>query len=147
MQLELLAAAILTVVLLTALAAGTDGYIKQQRKVQLMTAANMLAEDIRTMQQQSIFSDRVLNRQLRVAADSGGYDLYKDRKVVRKIVFSERGCADVYFGKKITQVHFTNTGSPSSTGDFELRHRRLTGYKYIVSIQPVTGRVVVSEGK
>lgn len=145
MQLELAAAALLTITLTAALALGINGYARQQRRLQVQAAANMLAADIRNMQQQALFSDGILNRQIKVTADSGGYALYKDRKVQRKVSFAGQGCGDVYFSKKIAQAQFTNTGSPSTTGAFELRHRGLTGCKYTVSIQPVTGRVVVSE--
>lgn len=144
-QLELVCAVLLIVTLTAALLVGTGGYNRQQKKMQVQAAAVMLAADIRNMQQQAMFSDGVLNRQIKVTADSGGYALYKDRKVIRKVQFAEQGCGEVYFSRKIAQAQFTNTGSPSTTGDFELQHRKLSGYKYTVSIQPVTGRVVVSE--
>ncbi len=144
-QLELAAAAFLLLLAWGVTFAG-DACLRQYRRMQVRAAAAVLALDIRAEQRQAMFEDGILNRHISVLADNEGYAFYKNRKVVGKINFALKGCEGVYFARKIAQAQFTNTGSPSATGSYELRHRKLEGFNCTVAIQPVTGRVVITEG-
>ncbi len=145
-ELELVAAAAVLLVLSGTLLAG-DAFLRQHYKMQLRTAAAILALDIREEQRQAMFTDGLLNRYISVLSSGEGYAFYKNRKVIGKVSFVEKGCEGVYFKQKIAQAQFTNTGAPSTTGSYELRHRKLADFFCTVAIQPVTGRVVVSEGE
>lgn len=122
----------------------SKAYTAWYEKMQLQTAAEVLASDIRVLQQQSLFDDGILNRQIKFMPANNGYAFYTDRKVVKKIYFSDLGCKNVYIDRKMAAVQFTNNGSPSYTGSVILKHRKNPAAVCTVSVQPVTGRVVIS---
>lgn len=123
----------------------TKAYTAYYQKLQLKTAADILASDIRVLQQQSLFDDSILNRQIKFMPDNSGYAFYNDRKIVKRIYFSDFGCKDVYIDRKMPNIQFTVNGSPSYTGSVVLKHRKNTAARCILSVQPVTGRVVINE--
>lgn len=125
--------------------AAIKGYFTYYHKLQLKTAGDILAGDIRLLQQQSMFSDGILNRQLKFMPDGSGYAFYKERKISKKVYFSSVNCSEVYIARKITYVQFTNSGAPSYTGNIVLRHRKDAAISCTLALQPVTGRVVLSE--
>lgn len=132
----------LAVALLVTGGSGWQHYYHQQ---QLRQAAEILSADIRLLQRQSLFDDGILNRQIKFMTDKSGYAFYVDRKIVRRIYFSDFGCGDVRVDNKLAYVQYTNTGSPSLTGNIVLTHQKLFKASCILSVQPVTGRVIVSE--
>ncbi len=127
------------------LMAGVSSWQRQYYHRQLQQAAEVLTADVRQLQRQSMFDDRALNRQIRFMTDKGGYAFYADRKVVRKIYFRDFGCGKVSVDSKLAYVQYTSSGSPSLTGNIILRHENLPDVSCVLSVQPVTGRVVVSE--
>ncbi len=116
-------------------------YYKQQVRI----AADVMASDIRLLQQDSMFSDGILNRQIKFMSDNGGYGFYVDRKVSKRIYFKNLGCDGVYIMQKMPVVQYTNNGSPSFTGNIVLGHKKVSNFRCILSVQPVTGRVVIDE--
>lgn len=126
---------------------GGSSWLKYYHQKQLKQAAAVLSADIRLLQRQSLFDDGILNRQIKFMTDKKGYAFYVDRKVKKRIYFSDFGCGDVRLDNKLAYVQYTNNGSPSMTGNIILKHQKLPGSFCTISIQPVTGRVVISEEK
>lgn len=145
--LELVIVCFLLTLLGTFLIGESQSYINYYQKQQVKTAANILADDIRLLQQQSLFGDGILNRQIKFMSDNNGYGFYVDRKITKRVYFSDLGCEDVYLARKMTMVQYTNTGSPSYNGTIVLKHKDLPGYSCTLAVQPVTGRVVINETK
>lgn len=145
--LELVAACFLIILLSVFLFGESKSYINYYQKQQVKTAANILADDIRLLQQQSLFGDGILNRQIKFMSNNNGYGFYVDRKVTKRVYFADFGCTDVYLAKKMATVQYTNTGSPSYNGTIVLKHKKLPAYACTLAVQPVTGRVIVNETK
>ena len=143
--LDILTACVLLGAAAAMLMLGGNGWLRQYHHRQLTQAAEVLTADIRLLQRQSLFDDGTLNRQIRFMTDKSGYAFYADRKVVRKVYFSDFGCGKVRVDNKLAYVQYSNNGSPSLTGNIILRHENLPNNSCILSVQPVTGRVVVSE--
>lgn len=141
--LELLVFTALLSITASFLATQTKAYTAWYEKRQLKTVAEILAGDIRTLQRQSLFDNGILNRQIKFMPDNSGYAFYKDRKIMKKVYFADLDCADVYIDRKMTNIQFTNNGSPSYTGSVRLKHRKNMAAACTVYIQPVTGRVVL----
>lgn len=139
---ELLAAA--GVLLLAGAVAVQQGgsYLTVCRKAQVRTAAEILASDLRQLQQQAYFSVYV-NRYLAVASDRRGYIWHRDGHMSRRSLESI-GCGGVYFTAAVS-ARYNTSGGPANTAAFVLRHDGLASFQCRVYIEPVTGRVVTSE--
>lgn len=118
-----------------------DSYKRNQ--VRMM--ANLLAADIRALQQRTLY--RIDNKNLMLVANDEGYHL--DKGIIREktITFADYGCPDVYFEQKIVKIYFNEFYTPSATGSYILGHHGLKDFLCIISLQPVTGRVSIYETK
>lgn len=118
-------------------------------KNQLRLAADMLAADIRGVQQDTMFSPEQATKTLNVSNnDRLSYSIYTDRvspKLYKKIVFADCGYDNVYFSQYLTSISFYKNGSPMTNGTYQLRHKKLANFYCKLSLQPVTGRVTVVE--
>lgn len=121
---------------------------RQYQKNQVRVAAEMLAADLRQLQQQSMFQPDGAGSTLKVTGTQAtAYAIYNGFVVEKSMKFAAVGCAEVYFSKKITSVYFSGSGSPVGSGDYVLRHKALSGFSCRLSLQPVTGRVTIYEEK
>ncbi len=120
-------------------------YVCRQK---VRVAAQHLAADLRKLQRETMYTVNMYNNELDVYSlgDKDNYILqkYPDRGRT-KISFPKIGCDGVYFAKFIVAMQFHSSGAPRRVATYELRHRQLSDFACIVSVQPVTGRVVVSE--
>lgn len=145
---ELLAAAAIIIGLGWAVFAQSTALQCQYYRSQVRAAADILAADLRQLQQQSLFHSEAAGLTLKVTGtEAKGYGLYDGLSLQRRINFADSGCTEVYFSKKITSIYYSGNGSPSTSGTYVLRHRRLPGFSCSLPVEPVTGRVSVNEGK
>lgn len=112
-------------------------------------AAEMLAADIRHLQQETMFSPAKFSQTLYVdTPEKKSYSIYRNDNnspLVKKVLFAELGCTDVYFSDSKLKISFARNGSPKTSGEHLLRHGRLSSFYCKLSLQPVTGRVTVTE--
>lgn len=113
-------------------------YYKQQ--VRLM--GQLLAGDLRQLQSQTLFKTDTVNRDVRPNSTSNGYYFTENGVVIKKQLFTDYHCADVYFESKIAKLFFGVNGAPSTNGYYKLRHKKLSGFAYRIDVQPITGRVL-----
>ncbi len=140
---------VLVVAVVVALVAGmllpkSDAYVKHCAQMQVRNAANLLAADMRKLQQQALFGE---GEQRYLRSLSSGYDFYERGKKVRQVRFADNGWNVVLSWPVRFNVQFGVNGAPSATGSWVLTHGNLKNFSCTVAVQPVTGRVVVSEGK
>lgn len=118
-------------------------------KNQLRLAADMLAADIRGVQQDTMFSPEQATKTLNVNNDDRlSYSIYTDRvspNLYKKVIFADCGYNNVYFSQYLSSVSFYKNGSPMTNGTYQLRHKKLPNFYCKLSLQPVTGRVTVTE--
>lgn len=110
------------------------------------TATNILANDLRKLQRYTMFQCNGTPLTIKIANNSE-YRIYDGLNIKKTVNFDKLGCQGVYFAKKLNSSRFMAIGTPSYTGDYELKHKDLPNFSCILSIQPITGRVIISEGK
>lgn len=110
------------------------------------TAAEILAQDLRRLQRKTIFHH---NEKLFMIRPNlkGGYNFTEGTTIKKTILFKDIGCDGVYFSKSLNIGRFSNSGAPAYTGDYVLKHQDLPNYSCTLSLQPVTGRVIIIEGQ
>ena len=110
------------------------------------TAAEILAQDLRSLQRTAIFqcNDKIATIKPNLTL---GYTIQHGTAVKKAINFKDVGCEGVYFSKSIKTERFSASGTPAYTGDYELRHTNLPNFSCTLSVQPVTGRVIINEGE
>lgn len=142
-----MAAACLLCICAAAVPAAT-GLQQYYYKAQVRLAADILAADIRQLQQETMFSSAKVGKTLYVSSDKQSYSIYlsgRNSPLCKKVAFAELGCADVYFKQQLQSNSFYFNGSPKSSGIYVLKHRQLKSFDCKLSLQPVTGRVTVTE--
>lgn len=117
-----------------------------QKKNKVRMAAEILAQDLRRLQRTTMFQCTGMNLALKVT-NIYEYRIYDGITLNKTVNFSKLGYEGVYFSKKLNSSRFIPIGAPVYTGDYELKHRDLPNFSCTLSIQPVTGRVIVSEVK
>ena len=118
---------------------------RNYHKEQVRFVAQLLASDLRQLQQQSLFRVNAITKDLRTNQAQNGYYLTEKGVATSAIRFADYACDEVYFASYIARVGFSQNGAPSSNGFYRLRHKQLTGFGYQVDVQPITGRVLVYE--
>lgn len=145
---ELAVAALLLLMSVCWASASYQAYCNHYYREQVRFIAAGLASELRHLQKESMFrNDRMLAMLKASSAQPGQYVISTgitsaDKRYVR---FADQGCGNVYFSRMLASLHFSSTGNPSASGNFELRNRRLSNFYCVVSVQPVTGRVVINE--
>lgn len=110
------------------------------------TAAEILAQDLRSLQRTAIFQCNEKIATIKPYLTSG-YTIQHGTTLKKAINFKDVGCDGVYFSKSIKTERFSASGTPAYTGDYELRHTSLPNFSCTLSVQPVTGRVIINEGE
>lgn len=147
--LEVLLAATCFAALCAALVPAVSGVRQYYYKTQVRVAAEAFAADMRELQQETMFSCATYSKMLYVTSgDKGSYSIYTsglNSPLCKKVTFAELGCADVYFSQQLTSASFYKNGSPKNNGTYVLKHNYLPGFSCKISLQPVTGRVTVTD--
>ena len=109
-------------------------------------AAELLADDLRSLQSQVMFHHCSSQFRLAPFSNSCGYEVSygNPAKVLLSRSFAHNNCSGVYFTNKL-RLGFSTSGSPTSTGSLILAHQKLKEETMSVELQPVTGRVLVNE--
>lgn len=141
---EVLAVLALLGVLAGVLLPQSVAYSKQYARWQVQAAANLLAADMRKLQQQALFGE---GEQRYLRSLSSGYDYYWKGKKVKQVRFADYGWNVELTWPKRFNVQFGVNGGPTYSGTWVVQHSEFTGVSCTVAVQPVTGRIVVSESE
>ena len=141
---EVLAVVALLGILAGVLLPQSVGYSKHYARLQVRAAANLLAADMRKLQQQSLFGE---GEQRYLRSLSGGYDYYLKGKKVKEVRFADYGWNVELTWPKRFNVQFGVNGGPTYSGTWVVQHSEFSGVSCTVAVQPVTGRIVVSESE
>ena len=141
---EVLAVVALLGVLAGVLLPQSASYSKHYARLQVRAAANLLAADMRKLQQQTIFGE---GEQRYLRSLSSGYDHYLKGKKVREVRFADYGWNVELTWPKRFNVQFGVNGGPTYSGTWVVQHSEVSGISCTVAVQPVTGRIVVSESE
>ena len=114
---------------------------------QVRLSAQLLASDLRQLQQQALFQTDASAHDLKPTADRAGYYLTTKGIATSSVRFADYACAGVYFDAVLARMAFSQNGAPAASGYYRLRHRELAGFAYLVDVQPVTGRVLAYEAQ
>ena len=114
---------------------------------QVRLSAQLLASDLRQLQQQALFQTDASAHDLKPTADRAGYYLTTKGVATSSVRFADYACEGVYFDAVLARMAFSQNGAPAASGYYRLRHRELAGFAYLVDVQPVTGRVLAYEAQ
>ena len=117
---------------------------KHYARLQVRAASNLLAADMRKLQQQSLFGE---GEQRYLRSLSSGYDYYLKGKKVKEVRFADYGWNVELTWPKRFNVQFGVNGGPTYSGTWVVQHSEISGISCTVAVQPVTGRIVVSESE
>ena len=123
----------------------SDKLWRHYHREQVRVSALLLASDLRQLQQQALFQTDASAHDLKPTADRTGYYLTTKGGATSSVRFADYACAGVYFDAVLARLAFSQSGAPSTSGFYRLRHRELAGFAYQVDVQPVTGRVLAYE--
>ena len=123
----------------------SDRLWRHYHREQVRLSAQLLASDLRQLQQQALFQTDASAHDLKPTADRAGYYLTTKGVATSSVRFADYACAGVYFDAVLARLAFSQNGAPSTSGFYRLRHRELEGFAYQVDVQPVTGRVLAYE--
>ena len=119
---------------------------KYTAKIQLRGAAKELAANIGSLQHQALFCQTAFREKLYVKSDLAGYSIVRHSQVIRDVDFSQGSFSRIRFTEEtLKKIWFQNEGAPIYNGNFVLTHQDQEGLKVKVGVQPVTGRIVITE--
>ena len=122
--------------------------MRQYYKQQVRLSAQLLAADLRQLQQRTMYKSGGALRKLQVSSNnSSAYSFFDGWLEAKRVDFSKLGCGEVYFSKSLSAVSFSTNGAPAVNGEYLLKHRRLPDFYCRLVVQPVTGRVLLYEGE
>ncbi len=146
--LELLAVGTILLVAVSLLFLQGQSLQRQYYKQQVRVVAQLLAADLRQLQQRTLFKSNNVTRKLSAYSDQSSYKLMDGwQTVAARVDFAQEGCGDVYFSQVLSEATFGTSGAPTYNGEYALRHRNLSDFCCRVALQPVTGRVLIYEGE
>ena len=125
----------------------SDRLWRHYHREQVRLSAQLLASDLRQLQQQALFQTDASSHDLKPTADRSGYYLTTKGVATSSVRFADYACQGVYFDAVLARMAFSQNGAPSTSGYYRLRHKDVAGFAYLVDVQPVTGRVVAYEGQ
>ena len=118
-------------------------YRSYQRRLQVKTAAETLAAELRLLQQQAYFNSGS-TESIRIDGDKEGYT-WQTARGERHRSFASMGCEGVKVVGNSVRASFTPGGVPIGQPTYVLSHEAEPGCRYQVSVKPVTGLVEVNE--
>lgn len=125
----------------------SDRLWRHYHREQVRLSAQLLASDLRQLQQQALFQTDASAHDLKPTADRAGYYLTTKGVATSSVRFADYACEGVYFDAVLARMAFSQNGAPTASGYYRLRHGELAGFAYQVDVQPVTGRVLAYEAQ
>ena len=125
----------------------SDRLWRHYHREQVRLSAQLLASDLRQLQQQALFQTDASAHVLKPTADRAGYYLTTKGVATSSVRFADYACEGVYFDAVLARMAFSQNGAPAASGYYRLRHRELAGFAYQVDVQPVPGRVLAYEAQ
>ena len=125
----------------------SDRLWRHYHREQVRLSAQLLASDLRQLQQQALFQTDASAHDLKPTADRAGYYLTTKGVATSSVRFADYACEGVYFDAVLARMALSQNGAPAASGYYRLRHRELAGFAYLVDVQPVTGRVLAYEAQ
>ena len=125
----------------------SDRLWRHYHREQVRLSAQLLASDLRQLQQQALFQTDASAHDLKPTADRAGYYLTTKGIATSSVRFADYACEGVYFDAVLARMAFSQNGAPAASGYYRLRHREVAGFAYLVDVQPVTGRVLAYEAQ
>ena len=125
----------------------SDRLWRHYHREQVRLSAQLLASDLRQLQQQALFQTDASSHDLKPTADRAGYYLTTKGIATSSVRFADYACEGVYFDAVLARMAFSQNGAPAASGYYRLRHREVAGFAYLVDVQPVTGRVLAYEAQ
>ena len=125
----------------------SDRLWRHYHREQVRLSAQLLASDLRQLQQQALFQTDASAHDLKPTADRAGYYLTTKGVATSSVRFADYACEGVYFDAVLARMAFSQNGAPAASGYYRLRHREVAGFAYLVDVQPVTGRVLAYEAQ
>lgn len=124
-----------------------EGIIKVDNRLEMEGFCQRLAAEVTALQQAALWGAGLQNK-LTDDLDQQCYYVYREGKIVKKVRLQEIGQGSLYFYSPNTSIiRFSAEGAPQVYFSVLIKNRRQPQLVKKFEVQPVTGRVVVSEIK
>ena len=118
----------------------------QRQRQELEMAARHFILDCRFVQQKNMFASSADRLDIVPSWGTGKYNFVKNTYVVTERNFADIGCSGIIFsGNAIGEIVFSGSGSVNDEKSILLRHKDNEAVHLILNLQPVTGRIEISE--
>lgn len=118
----------------------------QRQRQELEMAARHFILDCRFVQQKNMFASSADRLDIVPSWGMGKYNFVKNTYVVTERNFADIGCSGIIFsGNAIGEIVFSGSGSVNDEKSILLRHKDNEAVHLTLNLQPVTGRIEISE--
>ncbi len=128
---------------------GTERFDKMRQRMEMENFCQSFAADITALQQVS-FWHSTLQKQSKITLDlsSQSYAVYRSGLLNKVVNLKKISQGKLYFYSPNTSViRFSDEGAPQAYFAVQIKNRQLPQLVKKIEVQPVTGRVVISDSK
>lgn len=144
--LELILGSAMVLTIWVASLPAVQGFVRAGKVVKLNAATKLLAMDIVEVQRKSIYQNVGNKYFLSIANDGKSYKIFCNTKVIKKIQFHSRWGEGVQISSLSKRISFSSNGTPEQYSNLKLTLAKTPKLVQYIEVQPVTGRVVITNG-
>lgn len=142
---ELLAYLSIYTLVLALLLPGYQKLTEVQQKIEMDGFCRSMATDITNLQQASLWNNSLKNK-LILNMSEQSYSVYLGGEIIKHVQLGKVGAGKLYFYSPNTQsIAFSDEGAPKMYFFVSIKNRQMPKLTKKLEVQPVTGRVVVSD--
>lgn len=144
---ELLAYISIYLLLLTLVVPCVKSITAAGSRLELEGFCQRLAADISALQQDSLWGNSLQNK-FTLDLNGQSYNIYRGGQLQKTVRLAEAGQGQLYFYSPNTwQLHFSDEGAPNGYFYVLIKNRQQPQLAKKFEVQPVTGRIVISDIK
>lgn len=128
---------------------GVQRFASYIDKLEVYGFCKNFAEDIETVQRKSLWYASIgKSEKITINLAKQSYSIFSKGAVIKTIYLNDSKNKNIYFESPSTSViSFSNNGAPQRYFSILVRHKKVSGFIKKIEVQPVTGRVVISDIK
>lgn len=124
-----------------------EGIMEVDSRLELEGFCQRLAAEVTDLQQASLWGNSLQNK-LTLDLNQQCYYVYNDGELVKKVKLQEIGQGKLYFYSPSTSIiRFSAEGAPQTYFSVLIKNRQQPQLAKKFEVQPVTGRIVISDSK
>lgn len=124
-----------------------EGIVKVDSRLEMEGFCQSLSAEVTALQQASLWGNSLQNKMM-LDLNQQCYYVYRDGELIKKVSLQEIGQGKLYFYSPSTSIiRFSDEGAPQAYFSVLIKNRREPQLVKKFEVQPVTGRIVISDSK